>query len=221
MNYFAYMTRGRSKIVSDKNTIFIEEGDVFFIPKDLSYQSFWYGEGKIDFLSLGFLNPGVSEWENFDLQIISCEDEIKEKVMTVPAKGDYVTCDILSKFYECVRELLPLMTYEQSGRGEIIIHTAKDYIYYHPECSVSDMAKACAISEAYLYLVFKKSAGITPNELKQKVLCKKASELLITTDKSVEEISDMMNFSSSSYFRKIFKKHIGKTPREVRKNAFL
>jgi transcriptional regulator GlxA family with amidase domain len=44
-------------------------------------------------------------------------------------------------------------------------------------------------------------------------------ELLLTTNKKIEEISEMTGFSSGSYFRKVLKKHLGYTPREIRKLA--
>ena len=47
----------------------------------------------------------------------------------------------------------------------------------------------------------------------------KAVELLITTDMQVEEISSLLNFSSTSYFRKVLYKHTGKTPREIRRTS--
>ena len=74
----------------------------------------------------------------------------------------------------------------------------------------------CSLSEPHLYYLFKKAGEVTPNEYRQKSLCDRAVELLITTDNSVEAISDMLGFSSSSYFRKILKKHTGKSPREIR-----
>ena len=55
--------------------------------------------------------------------------------------------------------------------------------------------------------------------MKQEILCEKAVQLLTTTDLSVEEISNRLLFSSSSYFRKIFKKYTGKTPRQIRKDS--
>ena len=70
-----------------------------------------------------------------------------------------------------------------------------------------------------VYGVFKKACNTTPIEKKQEIFCERAAELLITTDLSVEQISEMLNFSSSSYFRKIFKKHTGKTPLQIRKNT--
>jgi len=41
---------------------------------------------------------------------------------------------------------------------------------------------------------------------------------LLTTNKTVEEIASLINFSSASYFRKVLKKHTGSTPSEIRKN---
>ena len=51
MNYIAYMLKGRAEIVSKHATIKINEGDVFFIPINLPYQSNWHGDNEIEFLS--------------------------------------------------------------------------------------------------------------------------------------------------------------------------
>ena len=50
------------------------------------------------------------------------------------------------------------------------------------------------------------------------IIIEKATILLVTTDMPVEEISRQLQFSSCSYFRKIFKKHTNMTPREMRKS---
>ncbi|MBQ4116900.1 MAG: helix-turn-helix domain-containing protein [Clostridia bacterium] len=51
------------------------------------------------------------------------------------------------------------------------------------------------------------------------ILCEKAVTLLTTTDKSVQEISDMHGFSSTSYFRKILYRYTNNTPRDIRKKT--
>ncbi|MBE6729298.1 MAG: helix-turn-helix transcriptional regulator [Ruminococcaceae bacterium] len=81
-----------------------------------------------------------------------------------------------------------------------------------------DVAKHCAVNESTLYWAFKTAANKTPNEIKNKFLCQKAIMLIINTNKSVQEISDSLGFSSTSYFRKILKANTGKTPREIRKS---
>ncbi|MBE6929805.1 MAG: helix-turn-helix transcriptional regulator [Ruminococcaceae bacterium] len=94
---------------------------------------------------------------------------------------------------------------------------AKDYLYSNPFCSNSQLAQMCKISVPYLYKIFKQIEKETPNSYRQKVMCDKAKDLLRATDFSIEEISRMLEFSSSGYFRTIFKKHIGMTPIEYRK----
>ena len=46
-----------------------------------------------------------------------------------------------------------------------------------------------------------------------------AVELLTTTDKTVEEISSLLRFSSAAYFRKVLRKHTGLTPKQIRKKS--
>lgn len=85
--------------------------------------------------------------------------------------------------------------------------------------TMKDVATHCKISESGLYPIFQKVFQKTPLEMKQEILCEKAVQLLTTTDLSVEEISNRLLFSSSSYFRKILRKYTGKTPREIRKES--
>ena len=59
----------------------------------------------------------------------------------------------------------------------------------------------------------------TPNQLKQEVLIQKAINLLENTTATVERISEGLGFSSTNYFRKVFKEHTGTSPRQYRKNA--
>lgn len=87
--------------------------------------------------------------------------------------------------------------------------------------NVSDVASFCKISNSELFLIFKEFAHETPNDVKNQILCKRAEILLITTDYSIEKISSDLGFSSSSYFRKILKKYLNKTPKEIRRSQFL
>jgi AraC-like DNA-binding protein len=89
----------------------------------------------------------------------------------------------------------------------------------NPNLKIPDIAKYCNISEPGIYSIFRRYLNKTPNEIKNEILCKNAVSLLTTTNKSVQEISDTLNFSSTSYFRKILREHTGKTPLEIRKEA--
>ena len=217
-HYIAYMEEGSCRLVSEKISVEIKEGDVFYIPMGLPYQSFWHGEGRISFITLGFkLFPETAD-NNFLMQKIDCSSGIKEliKKITVNKSPDSRT---ISDFFSILDKLLPLMKAEKLSRAENIYVTSRAYILKNTNCTAKDIARHCAVSESTLYLSFKTAANKTPNEVKNEVLCEKAQILLTTTNKSIQEISDTLGFSSASYFRKIFRTNTGKTPSEIRKNA--
>ena len=219
MSDLAYMKKGHANIVADNQSLQVKEGDVFYIPKNLSYQSYWYGEEEISFISLGFLKLNAKECTKFELQTIPCDEQLVEKIKQIPTTCNQVSCKTLSMFYDVMSEIIPKLKHASESNEEKTVEQIKHCIRQNPHCSLPVIANMCAISEPYLYALFKKIVHMTPNEYKQMVLCNMGIDLLLTTDKKIEEISNILNFSSSSYFRKVLKKHTGTTPREIRKNS--
>lgn len=216
-HFFAYMNDGRCDIISDNEKISVKKGDVFYIPKNLRYHSYWYGE-KIDFMSYGFLYMPVSENVDFKLQKINCDEKTKKLLLNITT-GNVINSKSLSEFYTAMTALLPLMEKRTANKEKVITDNAKKFIHENPNCTISQIAEHCCICEATLYTAFKKELNTTPNQIKQKMLIDKAVTMLTTTDKPIEEISNILNFSSSSYFRKIFKSFMKKTPKEIRKTS--
>ena len=104
---------------------------------------------------------------------------------------------------------------------ELLVLKACAYMQKDPHARIGQVAMHCDVSIASLYSTFKKQLGITPNAMRQRVLCDAAQELLVTTDLPVEDISSRLGFSSSSYFRKVLRQHTGKTPLQLRKENVL
>ena len=216
MNYVAHMTKGHCRLASRFNSIEVSEGEYFFIPKGLSYKSYWYGNDEISFISLGFANMPSDRGISYILQKLDCTADIAEKIQSIPL-GVTVTAKTLGIFYAALAELMPNMHHIPAGREISALETAKKYICDNPFDDAEKIARACFMSQSYLYYLFKKYLQTTPNDFRQSLICNKAINLLLTTDKTVEEISDILHFSSASYFRKVMYKKLGKTPSEIRK----
>ncbi len=96
---------------------------------------------------------------------------------------------------------------------------AIDYIisHIHSRIFLDDAAEYLKISPAYLSRLFKQETGTTFSEYVNKLKIEEASSLLLFTEYSDLEISNILGFSSQSHFIKIFKKQIGITPKQYKK----
>ena len=93
-----------------------------------------------------------------------------------------------------------------------------DYIDQHIEdIQLKDLADRVGYAEYYLSRKFKKEIGMTINDYICKAKIEHSKALLLSTDMSIQEISDSLNYSSRNYFTKCFTTLTGITPGEYRK----
>ena len=72
-------------------------------------------------------------------------------------------------------------------------------------------------SKNYLIDVFKETYGTTPYKYVNLTRLENARQLLITTDKSCQAISDECGFSEYSLFYKLFRAHFDTSPQLYKK----
>jgi AraC family transcriptional regulator, transcriptional activator of pobA len=77
--------------------------------------------------------------------------------------------------------------------------------------------KLC-LTPKYLSKVIKENSGMTANDWIDNYLTLEARALLKSTNMTIQQISDDLNFQSQSFFGKYFKRHVGTSPKEYRKN---
>ena len=215
-HYLAYMISGNAKIVTEDGTLTLTKGDVFYIPKNLSYESFWYGDPTIEFISLGFSLFPAFHKESYSIQKIDATDEEKAKMRAFPAP-EMRSAEKVASLYSLLAAFLPRMKRAASSKSSELVIRVKRYVSSHPKQTVKEVAKAFAVSESGLYSLFKKHSDVSINDYRERCIMKAARERLISTDTPIEAVSEELGFSSSSYFRKRFKAYFGISPREYRK----
>lgn len=101
------------------------------------------------------------------------------------------------------------------------IEDAFDYIAinYAASLTLEDVAKKINLSPTYLSRKFKKVAGVTFKEYITYVRIKQSCQALLTTDDSITKIAFDCGFNSSNYFKDVFRRINGVSPRAFRLNA--
>ncbi|MDB5053496.1 MAG: hypothetical protein JWM44_1546 [Bacilli bacterium] len=81
---------------------------------------------------------------------------------------------------------------------------------------LQDIADSVFLSPNYLSYLFKKIVGINLWDYVTKLRMEEGKRLILTTDKRRYEISDEIGYESPEHFSKIFKKHFGVSPSEIK-----
>ena len=97
----------------------------------------------------------------------------------------------------------------------------KRYIdsHFKENISLDLLAKTTHINKYYLSHSFSKEYGVSPINYLILRRIEESKRLLTSTDHSLSQISHLLGFSSPSYFSQSFRRIVGVSPMEYRKNA--
>ena len=219
--FFGRLTKGSGRLVTSDKEIFLSAGDVFYIPHDIPYHSYWTPDR----------DSGIVEWESYRFEFIPSEKNRCfhfQKVdasasalshLDLVAKGRPASISDIGHFYTFLGAVIPNMTEANTDPRQTLFERAEAYISQNPSFRVPELARHLGISESGLYSFFKSYADTTPIKIKNKIQSERAVSLLRFTDLSVEEISDRLGFQSVAHFRKIIKSVTDKTPSEIRRDT--
>ena len=234
---FRYLAKGKGKLIVGQQTIELEEGDLFYLPRSFPYQAYIKGDEYAELIVYGTLvfpeaqavtyNPpywakakkGEKPYQTVPLAFgpQKLPRELAQQLLVIP-RDTATDTHALSLFFSWLDRALPHMQAEPKHTGVRLAEQALAYMQKNPGCKIPEVAHHCGISEPTLYSHIHRVTGRTPNQLRQEILVKQAIELLTTTDMSVNDISDALMFSSPNYFRKMLKDYTGQSPSSLRKS---
>ena len=89
------------------------------------------------------------------------------------------------------------------------------------ELNLVKLAQQHNVSYSFFRKMFKKYTGVSPGQYHLQLKIMRAKDLLISSDKSIKEISYELGFQSIYYFSRIFKKKEGISPSQFRNKNLL
>ncbi len=94
----------------------------------------------------------------------------------------------------------------------IVICIRYIYDHLHEKITITDAANELGLSEGYLSRLFKKETGMNFGEYVTRKKIETARNMIDYSGYSLSQISNILAFTSQSYFVKVFKKYEGVTP---------
>ncbi len=132
----------------------------------------------------------------------------------------YLLASFLFRWF--AREVATSKEVDDSSLSKARLHVEKSLAIMEKSVrenlSIEDLAWKLGLSEEHFIRIFRKSVRMTPHQYFTRLKIEGACGLLISTDKSVGEISDWFGFENQFHFSRIFSKCTGMSPVSYRKS---
>ena len=212
----AFIKRGGCVVETEDGAVFqLREGDIWFLPKLFSYVSHWYGEEvlfdmvefDVDFLSLYYQS----------MQVLHFPEAEKDFDSLLEAWEKEDSFQSLAALYLLLHRVLPLLEKSENKWGDRILPALKYLRDQNSELvRVEEVAALCYMSPSRFFEVFREAVGVSPIQYKNRIKLARAEALLLQ-GKTTEEVCEILHFSSPTFMRRMMKKHLGLTPRDIKK----
>jgi AraC-like DNA-binding protein len=84
--------------------------------------------------------------------------------------------------------------------------------------ALGDVARRLGCSASYLTREFRRRTGVTPVRYLTGLRTRRAAYLLETTDLPAREIARLTGYSDPSFFSRVFRRVMGRSPRQWRRD---
>lgn len=229
-----YIVKGKGIYQVGEDHYELKKGQGFLIRPEV--RTYYRADAKDPwtYLWIGFAGERAEEYlrdiglDERRLTFRCAEGEILEsltkehlKNTTYSIENDFRNESFLFSFFAVLAHGMEIETPKRQKSDNIYVRKAVEYIQnnYSYGINVSDAAQYVGISRSYLYTLFLKILGVSPQEYLISYRITRASELLAITDLPVEGIAQSCGYEDPLVFSKIFKNRTGITPTGYRKKT--
>ena len=129
-------------------------------------------------------------------------------------------------FMRCSSKMLAILTSlseKANTCGETLsakrLGASIDFIHgnFNKEISIPELAELEHLSVSRYYTLFKENMGCSPSEYMIVLRINRACTLMLQSDITVKEIASLVGYHDAFYFSRLFKKYMGISPAEYKK----
>lgn len=219
-NAFIYTVSGtmENKIIEkDERNIYVEAGELMFIPKNCEYIGVYTEENtEIKIVQFDIVGDNVPPYLSSPQKIVL--PKIAEQIDAFFAP--LTTSDMTHPFYHLSRlyELLWLIDinyYKLPSKFKKLKAALYELTeYYYQNKKISYYASLCDMSEVNFRRLFHEYMGQSPIDYRNEIRLKNAKLKLTSGLYNVSEVAASTGFSNLSFFTRLYKKKFGHTPKE-------
>lgn len=233
-NYLIHIiTEGKGRYTVGEKQYDLREGQGFLIEPEV--QTFYQAdrESPWSYMWIGFSGTRAKEYLadlglggnslTFHCQQVSelkvmLENMIKRKTYTV--ENEFLRESFLYQTFAILSRNLNIQNNSQNDTDNLYVARAVEYIQnnFLEPIRVSDIADYVGISRGYLHKLFLEVLSQSPQDYLVSFRMTRGAELLSVTELSIEEIALSCGYADPLAFSKMFKRKMGVTPRQYRKD---
>lgn len=230
---FIYCVEGEGWLSYNQKKTIIKPNEYFIIPKNTrhSYGADNYNPWSIYWMHFNgtcvhelferhIINDSITDSVPYDNKVIRLFDKIFEIFDGGYAELEMEFANILSQSFISSFIYQDINKDTNSVNSKDLVNSIKTFLNNNLDKSfkTAEIAKKFNYSPSYLFSIFKKSTGYSLLHFLNLKKIQKACEYMNYTDKSIKEISFLLGFQDQFYFSRVFKKYMGISPKEYRKN---
>lgn len=207
----------------------LHQGQTLLVPPQISHEYINETQKTGQYLEIKFAQAA----DRTETPVLTCDDPLAGMLcrqilqeysdlgkLADDAAASYLTAllSLLEKAYR-YREKPQQFLYLDASRFSPLSRRVVHYLeaHYGEDLSLDALALAMDYNKSYLCAAFKKDTQQTILDCLNMIRIRRAAELIVYSDHSLVQVSQLCGFSSVSHFNRVFLKYAGITPGQARR----
>lgn len=228
-----YVMRGNGEFLVDNTRFKVQQDDLIIINPNVSHTEIGEEGSPFEYIVLGIdglqfvsedqdipYNYSVHNYQNYKHEILFYLRTLVLEVKDEDESFEAICQNLIEiLIMNMVRRTKKKLVFASTKKISKECRFIEQYIneHFQEDITLQILSDLTYLNKYYIVHAFKSYKGTSPINYLISKRIEEAKSLLATTNYSVSKISDMIGFSSQSYFSQVFKKETNMSPNQYRK----